>query len=173
MTTKEEADAEARYESAVKKAVESGTATESEKIAYEMLERARQEVTTPTDFPAAQGYGSPIVDEKHNAWTFLKRVMEIGSTTRVGNLSSDEVGLPNLSLRTYLELELISSDIIGNPYYANYFKGKAEILSASSLSKDAKLISLSSLQRREIADTTKPRTVNSGWFGSKKEVPND
>ena len=94
--------------------------------------------------------------------------MEIPSTTRVGNLSAEEVGIPLLSLRTLKECELISSDIIGNSFYTDYFKSKAEILSASSLSKDAKLIGLSALQKREIADTTaKPVTENKGWFGSR------
>jgi hypothetical protein len=124
---------------------------------------------TPSENNSPAGYNSPIPDEKQNAWTFLKKVMEIPNTMRVGNLSAEEVGIPPLSLRTLKECELISSDIIGNFFYAEYFRNKAEILSGSSLSKDAKLISLSSLQRREIADTTKPKAVNSGWFGSRKE----
>lgn len=130
---------------------------------------AAQQGDTPGETSSPAGYNSPIAEEKQNAWTFLKKVMEIPNTTRVGNLSADEVGIPVLSLRTLKECELIASDIIGNFFYAEYFRNKAEILSGSSLSKDAKLISLSSLQRREIADTTKPKTVNSGWFGSRKE----
>ena len=162
MTSQEE-----QYESAIIKAVEGGTATESEKIAYEMLEKMKQEAAAPSQSPEySSTYASPTPEEKNNAWTFLKKVMEIPQTTRVGNLSSDEVGIPYHSLRTLKELELISSEIIGNPYYANYFRERAEILTATSLSKDAKLISLSSLQRREIADTTKPHvmTSNAGWF---------
>ena len=56
-------------------------------------------------------------------------------------------------------------------YYGEYFRRKGEILTSTSLSKNAKLITLAitSMQKREMADTTKPKKVNKGWF--KKSGP--
>ena len=114
-------------------------------------------------------FGYPTPEEKPNPSTIIRRVMDIPSTTRVGNLHADEVGIPVLSLRTLKEREHIARNIIGNKYYADYFRDKAEILSATSLSKDAKLITLAVTQQqhRILKDDSKPQVKNTGWFSSK------
>ena len=53
--------------------------------------------------------------------------------------------------------------------WADYFKAKSEILTSTSLSKDAKLLELAVVSRREVADVTPKRQINTGWFKKKKQ----
>jgi len=45
---------------------------------------------------------------------FAKVINEKQKTTKVGNLSIDELGMSKLPLRTYLELSLFCEDIVGD-----------------------------------------------------------
>lgn len=120
------------------------------------------------------GFGAALPEEKHNAHSFLNKVATSDDTTKVGNLTIDELGMPTLPLRTYKDLALVSEKIIGNDFFKDYFIAKGEILTASSLSKDAKLINLAVIQRRQIEDLSKPeRKINKGWFGQKENKPEE
>ena len=110
---------------------------------------------------------TPVQEEKQNVHTFLHNVATARNTTKTGNLDTIEIGSPSLPVRTYLDLSLFCKEIANMDYYADYFAKKAEIITSSSLSKDAKLISLAVLQKREIADVTKPRKENKSWFKKK------
>jgi len=115
---------------------------------------------------------TPMSDAQNNVHTFLHNVATAKDTTKTGNLTTEELGNPTLPSRTYKELALFCSEVADMDYYADYFKQKGEILTSTSLSRDAKLITLaiSSLQKREMADVTKPKKPNKGWF-SKKGPP--
>jgi len=116
------------------------------------------------------GYSSSSTgEEKQNVHTFLHNVATAKDTTKIGFLKEQEIGLPKLPLRTYKELELFCREIMNQEDFADYFKKKSEILTSTSLSKDAKLITLAILQKREVADvTSKPEKENKGWFKKKK-----
>jgi hypothetical protein len=121
----------------------------------------------------AMGYGSPTPEEKHNVHTFLNKVSTSKDTTKTGNLTHEEVGMPNLPIRSLQELALISGKIMDNKFFQDYFMAESEIITSSSLSKDAKLINLAVITKREIADVTPvPRKENKGWF-QKKDKPAD
>ena len=109
-----------------------------------------------------------VQEEKHNAHTFLNKVVEEEDTTKLGFLKEEEVGIPRLSARTLKELALYSKEIGDEEEWATYFNRRSEILTSTSLSKDAKLIDLAIVQRREIANVSpRPRKVNKSWFGKK------
>lgn len=114
-------------------------------------------------------YATPVEEQKHNVHTFLNKVAESVDTTKTGNLSEQEIGFTPYSLRTYKQLSVISKDLCNDELWEDYFKKKGEILTSTSLSKDAKLISLAVVQRRELSDVT-PRhmTSNKGWFKKKE-----
>ena len=114
------------------------------------------------------GIGAPIPEEKHNVFSFLNKVATSDDTTKVGNLNIDELGMPTLTLRAYKDLGLISDKIIGNTFFHDYYIAKGENITATSLSKDAKLINLAIMQKRIIEDTTKPKKENKGWFKKKE-----
>jgi len=108
---------------------------------------------------------SPSGEEKQNVHTFLHDVAVTPDTTKVSNLSIEELGNPKLPLRTHKELELFCRDILSQKEFANYFQKKGEILTSTALSKDAKLIDLAVVQRREIGEISKaPLKENKGWF---------
>jgi len=112
---------------------------------------------------------TPTQEEKHNVHTFLRDVVLTRDTTRVGYLKEEEIGLPRLPMRTYKELALFCDEVADMGYYADYFNKKAEILTSTSLSKDAKLLELAVVTRREVADVTKKRKKNKGWFRKKDD----
>ena len=118
---------------------------------------------------AMKSYGAPQPEEKHNVHTFLNKVATSIDTTKTGNLTHEEVGITPFSLRSFKQFSLDSSDLANDDIWAEYFRKEGEILTSTSLSKDAKLISLAVVQRRELADVTKPRKENKGWFKKDKQ----
>jgi len=111
---------------------------------------------------------TPTAEERQNVHTFLHNVAVSKDTTKTGNLGTEELGMPILPVRTYKELALFCNDVANMDYFADYFTKKAEIALSTSLSKDAKLLSLAVMQRREVADVTpQPRKENPSWFKPK------
>jgi len=107
-------------------------------------------------------------DSKQNIHSFLTNVIKTGDTTKVGNLTQDELGLPKLPVRTLKELELFCEDIYQDDGWADYFKKLSEIQTSTSLSKDAIVLRLSVTQKKELADVTpKNKKTNKGWFKKK------
>jgi len=118
---------------------------------------------------------TPSPEEKQNIHTFLNNVAVASDTTKTGYLRDDdklnEVGMPKLPVRAYKSMALVSDEIMNNGYFKQYFEKEAEIITSTSLSRDAKLLNLAVLTKKEIEDTTKPRKKNKGWFTSKNEQP--
>jgi hypothetical protein len=107
---------------------------------------------------------------KSNLHSFFTQVIKSKDTIKTGNLTSDELGLPHLPVRTYQELGLFCYDIAGMESFTDYFKGMSEIITSSSLSKDALLLKLSVTIKKELADISPEKKTNSGWF-RKKDTP--
>jgi hypothetical protein len=108
-----------------------------------------------------------LQDEKMTIPAFFAKVLENDDTSRVGNLSSEELGLPSLQVRTSKELELFCNDVCNDKVFAEYWKKKAEIDTSTSLSKDAIFLKLLVTKKNEIADITRHRKQNKGWFSKK------
>ena len=115
-----------------------------------------------------KSYGSPTPEEKHTVHSFLHKVATSKDTLKTGNLDKEEVGSVRLPVRSVKEFELMSRKLCADSMMADYFKDEAEIITASSLSKDGFLVRQSTLQRKELSDSrTKPRKENTGWFKKK------
>lgn len=109
-------------------------------------------------------------EEKQNVHSFLHNVATSKDTTKTANLSTEELGVPILPVRTYKELSLFCKEIANMDYFSDYFKKKSEITTSTSLSKEAKLLTLAVVNRTEISDLTKPpRKENKGWFKPKTQ----
>ena len=121
---------------------------------------------------ALKSYGAPQPEEKHNIHTFLNKITISKDTTKTGFLSDVELGTTPYSERTYKNLALMSNELCNDDIWANYFNAKGEILTATSLSRNAKLISLAVLQRRELADVSENinKKPNTGWFTKKNKT---
>lgn len=113
---------------------------------------------------------NPYPESKHNVHSFLNNVASSANTTKTGYLTETELGLMPQTLRSCKELALISKKIMNNDFFEEYFLAEGEILTATSLSKNAKLLELAILQRREIADITKSKKKNKSWFKKKDEA---
>jgi len=99
---------------------------------------------------------------------FAKVINEKQKTTRVGNLSEEELGMSKLPFRTYLELALFCNDIVGDKEFSEYFEKMGAIQSDSSLSKEGFLMKLLVTMKKELADVSpKTKKKNKGWFGKK------
>ena len=113
-----------------------------------------EQITDEQLAEALKSYGAPQPEEKHNIHTFLNKITTSNDTTKTGYLSDVELGTTPYAERTYKNLSLMSNELCNDDIWAKYFASKAEILTATSLSRNAKLISLAVLQRRELADMT-------------------
>ncbi len=111
---------------------------------------------------------APIPEEKHSVHSFLHKVATAEDTTKLGNLKEEEVGLPKLPLRTYKELALFCREIANMEYFSKYFEQKGEILTSTSLSKEALLLKLAVVIRREQSNILKAPKENKGWFRKKQ-----
>jgi hypothetical protein len=107
-------------------------------------------------------------ESKQNQHTFFKDVVKTKDTTKVGNLSDEELGEPYLEVRALKDLEIFSREICDDNGWADYFKKQAEQVLATSLSRDAMLLKLSVTSTKQLADISpKSKKQNKGWFKSK------
>ena len=111
---------------------------------------------------------TPQPEEKSNVHTFLTKVAQEDDTTKLGNLTQEELGMPQIPVRSDKSLALWSDMIMTNPFYKDFFLKESEDTTSTSLSKEGFLVKQATLQKKEIADTTKKHTVNKGWFKRKE-----
>jgi len=111
-------------------------------------------------------------EDKQSVHTFLHNVATAKTSTKVGNLRDDkelnELGFPPHSVRGSLELARIADKIMDNTYFSDYFKDEAEDTLATSLSRNGFLVRQATTQTKQVADVTKRRKINKGWFGKEK-----
>ena len=112
--------------------------------------------------------GTPVAEEKFNVHLFLNKVATTEDTTKVANLMEEELGAPKYPVRAQKNFARISSDIIGNETFADYFKGQAEDTLATSLSREGFLDKLAITTTRQFGEINKaPRKKNRSWFQRK------
>lgn len=118
---------------------------------------------------------APSSDEKQNVHTFLTNVIqteEINQTSKIGNLRQDkeidELGIPTWNVRGSLDMATISDKLMDNPFFKEYFQESARQSVNTSLSREGFLIRHATTQTKQVADITRRRKINKGWFGSKK-----
>lgn len=108
---------------------------------------------------------------KMDIHSFLTAVVKAKDTTRLGNIKEEELGMPDLPIRTLKELEFITGRIPSMKTFNEYFTAMSEAITAPSLSKEGFLIKQATIQRKEFSDKTKPKKENKGWF--KKKEPEE
>lgn len=119
----------------------------------------------------AQSQSMPQPDEKFNVHTFLHRIATADDTTKVGFLNEDEIGNALHPIRGHKEFALISSGIIGNKYFSDYFKTEGEIITSTSLSRQGFLVKQGTTTVRKIGDISQVKTPNKSWFKRKEKEP--
>lgn len=127
---------------------------------------------TPDEMAELQKFlsvDSPQTDTKHNVHSFLREVATSKDTTKTGYLLDPELGIPKLPVRTDKELATFSEDVITRKVFADYFRSMSEITTSTSLSRDAKLLELAVINRRQLEDVTKRPRAKGGWFKKKEK----
>lgn len=114
----------------------------------------------------------PSEEDRQSIFSFLFNVATSKDTTKIGNLRDDkdlnEIGNTNYTVRGAKQMALIAEDIMDNDYFRNFFDKEAEITLSSSLSREGFLVRQASTQTKQVADITKRRKINKGWFGKQK-----
>ena len=113
---------------------------------------------------------APMPEEKHSVHSFLHKVATSEDTTKLGFLKDEELGIPKLPLRTHKELAIFCKDVGNMSSFAEFFGKMGEITTSTSLSRDAKLLELAVINRRQLEDVTKRPRTKRGFF-AKKEQP--
>lgn len=118
---------------------------------------------------------APTEEQKQNVHTFLVNVVSELETLRMaklGNLKDskemNELGFPVWNVRGSLEMSRISEKIMSNDFFRDYFNASAIETLATSLSREGFLIKQATTQTKQVADVTRRRKINKGWFGSQK-----
>ncbi len=115
---------------------------------------------------------APTLDDKQNVYTFLRDVVLAKDTTKIGNLRDDnelnELGIPEHTVRGCKEMARIADNLMGNDFFRDYFNAEAEDTLATSLSRGGFLVRQATVQTKQIADITRRRKINKGWFGKQK-----
>lgn len=105
-----------------------------------------------------------FTEGKQSLHSFFTNVVKSPDTTKTGNLTQEELGMPKLPVRTYKELALFCEDVANQNAFGEYFKKMSEIQTSTSLSKEALLMKLAVTIKKELADVTPHRKKNRGWF---------
>ncbi len=115
-------------------------------------------------------YGSPTAVQKESLFKFFNKILTIKDTTRVGNLSTPEIGLSRLSLRGNKSIALYA-EVEGLNIVRDYFNNQANILSETSMSKKGFFLQTVITQiRKEKKGTDKSQEKRKWFTGSKKEA---
>ena len=119
------------------------------------------------------GQSFPMSEEKYNVHLFLHRVATADDTTKVGFLKEEEIGMPTNHIRGLKEFALISEKIIDNKFFKDYFLAESENVTATSLSREGFLVKQATTQTKRLADVTKTKKQNKGWFSKKDDDKKD
>jgi len=120
------------------------------------------------DIDSGKGYGSPAPISKETLFKFFKEILESDDSTKVANLSKQELGNLRLSIRAYKELALYA-EAEGWNKVADYFDEKAEIIASTSMGKDGFFSKILVTQIKKEQKEKESKEKKKGFF-SKKEV---
>ncbi len=112
-------------------------------------------------------YGSPKAPEKDSQFKFFRDILRIKDTTRIGNLTAQELGLSKLGVRHYQELALYS-EAEDLKDVSKYFMSRSQIITSTSMSKKGFWAQLFVTQIKS-EKKSKPIEVKKGWFAKKTE----
>lgn len=112
-------------------------------------------------------YGSPTSSQKDSLFKFFRDILTTKDTTRVGNLSADEVGSSEISVRGWKRIANYAS-MEGLNKVAEYFNSQSEIMTSSSMSKDGFWSKLTVTQIKKEQKVKEPKRENKRWFGKEK-----
>ena len=135
----------------------------------EEIEKLQEDLKKMEDKDTA--YGSPKQPEKDSQFKFFRDILKIKDTTRVGNLTPQELGVTKLGVRHYQEIAAYAA-VEGLNEVSDYLNLKSQIVSATSMSKKGFWAELFvTMIKRERKD--KPKEEKKKGFFTKKTEESD
>lgn len=123
-----------------------------------------------TEEEITTGAGASTPTGNHNTHSFLHAIAIADDTTRLSNLTAEELGKADNPVRAFKALALFAGEIMKKEGLKKYFDSRSEIVTSSALSKEGFLPKLGVIQRRELADVSpKEKKENKSWFKKKNK----
>jgi len=117
-------------------------------------------------------YGSPKPIDKDSLYKFCRDILRFPDTTRIGNLTNQELGLAKLGVRHYQEISAYAK-AEGLDIVAKYLMNKSQIVTATSMSRKGFWAELFFTTIKKEKKAKEPKKEKTGLFGKKKEEKNE
>lgn len=134
-------------------------------VTDEEIEKLEEELKKLEDKDT--GYGSPSAAQKESLYKFCRDILKVKDTTRIANLTPQELGLNKLGVRHYQEIAAYA-EIEGLDIVQDYLMNKSQIITATSMSKKgfwAQLFFTNIKKEGKVRDKSPEKKR---WFSSKK-----
>ena len=122
------------------------------------------------DTGSSEGYPTP--PDKDSIFKFFREIIKLKDSSKVGNLSSTEIGSLNCGVRSLQDMALFA-EMEGLPQVAMMFRSQAEIVLGTSLSKKGFLAQLfvTQIKKEHKGSSKDPLKISStGFLGLKKAI---
>lgn len=126
---------------------------------YEKQLETQQDISTPSQY------------EKDSQFKFLRELLDTDDSKKIANLTFEELGSLNQSVRGCLKVSAFSH-LLGLDIYSEYYKKKAEIIAATSMSRYQKgnnFLGLIFTQIRKHLSGSEPHPEKKSFFFGKKD----
>lgn len=110
--------------------------------------------------------GYPKSPTKDNQYKFFRDIIRLVDTTRIANLSKNELGESLIGVRHYKEIAAYA-EAEGLDKVAEYINGKANIVTSTSMSKKGFWSELFMTQIKKEKKAKQTEEVNKKWFHKK------
>jgi hypothetical protein len=135
-----------------------------------MNKEVKETAKKDAEYDEVKEFIRQIGAEEKGIDNFFLEIIRNDDSLKIGNLDKDELGLPQLPVRTLIELSDDCKLIPSMSSFETDFKIQATNLIASSLSKDGFLIKARITQKKELLDSDKRKDKSKkGLFGKKEE----
>jgi len=94
----------------------------------------RDEFEDQKETAKRMGWDNPTPRENESLYNLFHKVLDLGDSSKVGNLDKAELGMLNLSARDCQRIALLA-EALNHPKFAAYFLGVGEIILRTSASK--------------------------------------
>jgi hypothetical protein len=136
---------------------------ESEPITEEQLEELNEEsLLQQTSYPY------PEQQTKESQFRFFKYLIALKDSSKIGNLTTEELGLLPIAVRRWQDIALYAESE-GLDTVSDYLQAKAEIILATSLSKKGFLVELFNTQIKREKKEKPTKEEKKGWFQKKNQ----
>ena len=135
-----------------------------------MNKEVKEMATKDAQYDEVKEFIRQIGAEEKGIDNFFLEIIRNDDSLKIGNLDKDELGLPQLPVRTLIELSEDCALIPSMSSFKTDFETQATNLIATSLSKDGFLIKARITQKKELLDSDKRKSrLKKGLFGKKEE----